>query len=75
MTAIFLIGENVIISLQVVRGVRSHFNNTTPLDSVLFSIMGFMILLVWIASLVAAILLIRQKLPDRAFGLSLKIVL
>jgi hypothetical protein len=65
--------EVAIIVLQVVRGTTSHFNFTTPLDGALFSIMGNLIALVWLATLIAAVLLIRQKLVDRSFGWSLRL--
>ena len=41
--AIALILENGIISLQSLRGVRSHMNSSTPLDTVLFASMGILI--------------------------------
>ena len=44
----FLI-EMVIICTQAARGVRSHFNFSTPLDAVLFGIMGTVIIGVVIA--------------------------
>jgi membrane protease YdiL (CAAX protease family) len=65
--------EVAIIVLQVVRGTTSHFNFATPLDAALFSIMGNLVVLVWLATLLAAVLLIRQKLVDRAFGWSLRL--
>jgi hypothetical protein len=40
---IALIVENSIISLQSARGVRSHMNYSTPLDGILFGIMGLFI--------------------------------
>jgi hypothetical protein len=72
-TAIAFLVEMAVIGLQAARGVRSHFNISTPVDSALFGIMGAFIFALWLAGLAAAILLIRQDLPDRAFGLSLKL--
>jgi hypothetical protein len=60
--------ELILIILQVVRGVRSHFNIATPFDTAVFSSMGSIILIAWMMNLLAAVLLFRQKLP--AGGLS-----
>jgi hypothetical protein len=55
--AVTLIVELAIITLQIVRGHRSHFNNTNPLDETLWSIMGTAIVVLWLATLVAAVVL------------------
>lgn len=55
--AVTLIVELAIIVLQIVRGHRSHFNNTNPFDEALWSIMGTAIMVLWLATLVAAIVL------------------
>ena len=44
MIAIFTV-EMIIIVTQAARGTTSHFNNSTPLDGMLFSIMGLSIVL------------------------------
>ena len=72
-TAVGLAIELVLIVMQVVRGVRSHFNLSTPVDSAIFGAMGLTITVVWLMSLVAAILLTRQKLSDPAFAWSLRL--
>ncbi len=55
--AVTLIVELAIITIQIVRGHRSHFNNTNPFDETLWSIMGTLIVVLWLATLVAAIAL------------------
>ena len=65
--------EAVVISLQVVRGVPSHFNFSTPFDETLFSIMGRFVVLIWLMNLLAAILLIVQRIPDPAFAWALRL--
>ncbi|MER5478368.1 hypothetical protein ABT026_15535 [Streptomyces sp. NPDC002734] len=58
--------EMVIIVGQVVRGRRSHFNVETPLDAALFGVMGITIMVLWAATLVLAVLLLRADVADRA---------
>ncbi|MEU0157738.1 hypothetical protein ABZ154_02530 [Streptomyces sp. NPDC006261] len=58
--------EMAIITLQVVRGKRSHFNSATPLDTALFSAMGATIIVLWAATLMIAVLLLRARIADRA---------
>ncbi|MGP4000956.1 hypothetical protein [Streptomyces sp. 8N706] len=58
--------EMAIITVQVIRGRRSHFNVETPFDQTLFVVMGLTIVALWTADLVIALLLLRQQLPDRA---------
>ncbi len=67
-----LVFELVIIILQVVRGRTSHFNLSTTLDAALFSSMGLMIVLVFLAGLVVGGLLLRQRLPEAAVGAALR---
>src|SRR6478735_8339877 len=55
--AVTLIVELAIITLQIVRGHQSHFNNTNPFDETLWSIMGTAIVVLWLATLVAAVVL------------------
>jgi len=55
--AVTLIVELAIITLQIVRGHRSHFNNTNVFDETLWSIMGTLIVVLWLATLVAAVVL------------------
>jgi len=68
-----LIVEMLIILAQAARGTTSHFNMSTSLDASLWIAMGTFILLVWVANLLLAIVLMRQRMPDRAFALSLRL--
>lgn len=72
-TAAALLIELVLIVLQLARGVRSHFNVATPFDGALFSIMGTLIVVVWIMNLVAAFLILRQTFTDAALAWSLRL--
>lgn len=58
--------EMVILLTQVVRGRASHFNVSTPLDATLFSVMGMTVAVLWIATLVAALLILFQRLGQPA---------
>lgn len=72
-STIALVVELVLIVLQVARGVASHFNYSTPLDAAIFSSMGAFIGLAWMMSLIAIVLLVRQRMSDGAFGWSLRL--
>ncbi|GAA3451080.1 hypothetical protein [Dactylosporangium matsuzakiense] len=64
--------EMMIIVGQAARGHQSHFNNQTPLDAALFGIMGATIAVAWVCTLLIAILLLIQRLPDRASALAVR---
>jgi hypothetical protein len=72
-TAVGFVIELALVVMQVVRGVRSHFNFATPFDGAVFSLMGGIILLVWLMNLVTAVLILRQKFADAAFAWSLRL--
>ncbi len=74
-TAAMAWGELLIIALQALRGTISHFNLSTPLDTALWASMGVMISVLWAANAVAAVLLMRQPLVDRAWAWSLRLSL
>jgi hypothetical protein len=67
--------EMIVIITQVLRGTTSHFNVGTAFDATLFSTMGLLIIVVWAMNLVAAILLLVQRLPDPAIAWSLRLAL
>lgn len=72
-TVLGLAMELALIVLQVGRGVRSHFNFSTPFDSAVFSTMAFTIVVIWLMNLLAAWVVLRQPFTDRAFGWSLRL--
>ncbi|WP_216699790.1 hypothetical protein [Arthrobacter sp. H5] len=64
--AVLLAVELVVITGAAAAGVTSHFNLTMPLTTAMWSIMGVSIVGVWIATFVAAVVLFRNPLGDRA---------
>ncbi|MFJ4975249.1 hypothetical protein ACIP6X_07895 [Streptomyces coeruleorubidus] len=58
--------EMVIITGQVVRGKRSHFNHETPFDEALFNAMAVTVVVLWAGTLVVAVALLRARIADRA---------
>lgn len=56
-----LLVELVLVDIQVLRGTTSHFNTGTAFDAAVFSAMGGLISVVFLAALVAAVLAICQR--------------
>ena len=74
-TAVGSFVEMAIIVGQAARGRASHFNDDTPLDALLFSLMGLFIVLVWVMGAVAAVLVLRQRLADPVLAAGLRAAL
>ncbi len=68
--------ELVIISVQAARGVPSHFNQSSALDGVLFSIMGVGITVFWLIELWIAVVAFRHAFasPARTWAIRLGLV-
>jgi len=58
--------EVAAIALQAARGRRSHYNNDTPWDGLVFSIMGSTVLVLWLATALLALVLARRPAGDPA---------
>jgi hypothetical protein len=65
--------EMVIIVGAAAVGTTSHFNVSTPVHATLWSVMASAIVLTWVANLGVGVLLLRQRLTDRAFLWSLRL--
>ena len=73
-TAIVFVIEVGIIDIQAWRGTTSHFNISTPLNAVLFGVMGTLILLQTVTSGAVAVALWRQRaFEDRAIAWAMRI--
>ncbi len=67
-TAVGLLLENAIITMQAIRGIPSHFNNTNDFNILLFNIMGDTIMLLAVMNLLLGIWFFFQRLPDAAIA-------
>jgi hypothetical protein len=65
--------EMVIIVGQAARGVRSHFNDDTTFDIILFAVMGATITLVWLATLAIALRFLREPGRDRTMAVAIRL--
>lgn len=72
-TAVVMAIEMAIIAGQAYRGTGSHFNAATPLDMMLFSIMGVAIVVQTLSTIAVAVALWRQHFQDAALGWALRL--
>ena len=70
--AIAMVLEFVIIAFQAYRGTTSHFNFSTPLNGVLFVVMGVAIVAQTFISIAVAVAFWRQRFQDPAMGWALR---
>ncbi len=71
-TAITMLLEIAIIGTQAWRGTTSHFNIGTPVDAVLFSVMGLAIVAQTLSTVAVAVALWRQRFEDMSWGWALR---
>ncbi|MCU1474244.1 hypothetical protein [Amnibacterium sp.] len=75
MSGVILVGltaEIVLIDLQVMRGTTSHFNETTPFDTIVFESMGGLISTVFLATAVVAVLVLRMRGLDAGLAAGMR---
>ncbi|TDD45962.1 hypothetical protein E1286_22290 [Nonomuraea terrae] len=61
----FVVPEISAIVFQAARGVRSHYNVSTPLDETVFMVMGGAAYLGWALTFALGVLLVAQRRVDR----------
>ena len=71
-SAVLLVIEMVIIAGLAAAGGTSHFNVSTPFNTVMWSIMAFSITALWIATFVVSIILLRNPFADPARTLAVR---
>ena len=72
-TAVTLLLEIALISMQAFRGTASHFNVGTVFDGVVFAVMGIAIVIQTLATVAVAVALWRHRFTDRALGWALRL--
>lgn len=72
-TAAAMLIEMGIIGLQAARGTTSHFNVSTPLNAVLWTLMGLAIVGQTLTSVAVAVALFRQPFADGALGWAVRL--
>lgn len=72
-TAAVMCIEMAIIGVQAFRGTGSHFNAATPFDTILFSVMGFAIVVQTLSTIAVTVALWRQRFADAALGWALRL--
>jgi hypothetical protein len=65
--------ELTIIVTQVIRGTTSHFNVSSPLNEVLWNIMGPSIMVLFFAQVVISVAALRQRIPDRPAAFAIRL--
>lgn len=72
-TGAILLAEMGMIVLQAVRGVPMHFNEATPFDQAIWRVMSITIFIFFFIDIVGAVLLLREKMPDRVLATSIRL--
>jgi hypothetical protein len=71
-TGVALLAELVLIAVQAARGTTSHFNVVAPVDEAIFSAMGALVALVFLAAMTAGVLLLLQRRLPPVLGAGIR---
>jgi hypothetical protein len=72
-TVVALFVEMALIAGAAALGTTSHYNVSTPFHAAVWYTMAASIALVWTMNLLAAVLLVIQRMPDPAFAWALRL--
>ena len=72
-TGAILLAEMAMLVLQAVRGVPMHFNESTPFDTAVWRVMTVTIGVFFFVDIVGAVLLLREKIPNRVLATSIRL--
>ncbi|ALG13682.1 hypothetical protein [Kibdelosporangium phytohabitans] len=72
-TVAAMVLEMIALVLQTIRGVPSHFNASPGFDGFVFSMMGNAIAALWVANVVIAVMLVRQRVLDAPMRWAIRI--
>jgi hypothetical protein len=67
--------EVTLIVVQAARGQRSHFNDTTPGNALIFAVMGASIMVLFVAHLINGLIALLQRIPDRPTRYAIRLAL
>jgi hypothetical protein len=70
--AVALLAEQALIMVQAARGLRSHFNVSTPLDQTIYFTMAGAVATLWATNVVLAVVLLAQRLDDPVLAWGLR---
>jgi len=62
-----------LIAMQAARGRQSHFNIATTLDTAIYAAMATTVAVLYAGTIVLAVLLLMQRIPDRATAWTLRL--
>ena len=69
MTAAALVLEIVLIDLRAYRHTTSHFNNSTPFDTHVYTAMGMGIATLWLSAIAVTLATFRYRYPAALWGI------
>jgi hypothetical protein len=67
------VAEMTVIVGQVIRGTTSHYNETTPLNAVLWQVMGSAIMVLFTAHIVIGVVVLRARIADRVAATAVRL--
>ncbi len=73
LTAWVFVGEVALIAMQAARGETSHFNTSSVLNGVVFTLMGLGIMTQTVGAAVVTVALWRQHIADRTMAWALRL--